>query len=43
MSSTALAASTGLDFSLAQQLAVIALCALTAFLAHLAQIGRAHV
>lgn len=36
MSSTALAASTGLDFSLAQQLAVIALCALTAFLAHLA-------
>ncbi|WP_199829053.1 YhfT family protein [Streptomyces rimosus] len=36
MSSTALAASTGLDFSLAQQLTVIALCALTAFLAHLA-------
>ncbi|MFI9229774.1 YhfT family protein [Streptomyces rimosus] len=36
MSSTVLAASTGLDFSLAQQLTVIALCALTAFLAHLA-------
>ncbi|MFD7663334.1 YhfT family protein [Streptomyces sp. NPDC059788] len=36
MSSTVLAASTGLDFSLAQQLTVVALCALTAFLSHLA-------
>ncbi|MEU2790733.1 YhfT family protein [Streptomyces sp. NPDC007100] len=36
MSSTVLAASTGLDFSLAQKLTVVALCALTAFLSHLA-------
>ncbi|MFH8348713.1 YhfT family protein [Streptomyces sp. NPDC018045] len=36
MSSTVLAASTGLDFSLAQQLTVVALCALTAYLSHLA-------
>ncbi|GCD42718.1 YhfT family protein [Streptomyces paromomycinus] len=36
MSSTVFAASTGLDFPLAQQLTVVALCALTAFLSHLA-------
>lgn len=36
MSSTVLAASTGLDFSLAQKLTVVVLCALTAFLSHLA-------
>ncbi|WP_030018403.1 YhfT family protein [Streptomyces monomycini] len=36
MSSTVSAASTGLDFSLAQQLTVVALCALTAFISHLA-------
>ncbi|MFH8408170.1 YhfT family protein [Streptomyces sp. NPDC018019] len=36
MSSTVLAASTGLDFSPAQKLTVVALCALTAFLSHLA-------
>ncbi|MFF1419490.1 YhfT family protein [Streptomyces sp. NPDC058280] len=34
--STVLAASTGLDFSLTQKLFVIALCALTAFIAHMA-------
>ncbi|RLL66038.1 YhfT family protein [Streptomyces sp. Z26] len=34
--STALAAGSGFDFTLAQQLTVIALCALTAFIAHLA-------
>ncbi|MFE4172012.1 YhfT family protein [Streptomyces sp. NPDC056909] len=34
--STVLAASTGLDFSLTQKLFVIALCALTAFISHLA-------
>ncbi|MFE4826913.1 YhfT family protein [Streptomyces sp. NPDC056672] len=34
--STVLAASTGLDFSLPQKLFVIALCALTAFISHLA-------
>ncbi|MFD5782615.1 YhfT family protein [Streptomyces sp. NPDC126933] len=33
---TVLAASTGLDFSLTQKLFVIALCALTAFIAHMA-------
>ncbi|MFD8918787.1 YhfT family protein [Streptomyces sp. NPDC059569] len=36
MSSTVLAASTSLDFSLTQKLFVIALCALTAFIAHMA-------
>ncbi|MFH9423473.1 YhfT family protein [Streptomyces sp. NPDC017529] len=36
MSSTVLSASTGLDFPLAQKLTVVALCALTAFLSHLA-------
>ncbi|MFI2241300.1 YhfT family protein [Streptomyces chrestomyceticus] len=36
MSSTVFAASNGLDFPLAQQLTVVALCALTAFLSHLA-------
>ncbi|WP_030680491.1 YhfT family protein [Streptomyces rimosus] len=36
MSSTVLAVSTGLDFTFAQQLTVVVLCALTAFLAHLA-------
>ncbi|WNI26721.1 YhfT family protein [Streptomyces sp. ITFR-16] len=34
--STTLAAGTSLDFSLAQQLTVIALCALTAYIAHMA-------
>ncbi|MFE2497356.1 YhfT family protein [Streptomyces scopuliridis] len=36
MSSTVLAASTSLDFSLTQKLFVIALCALTAFISHMA-------
>ncbi|MFE4538417.1 YhfT family protein [Streptomyces scopuliridis] len=36
MSSTVLAASTSLDFSLTQKLFVIALCALTAFVSHMA-------
>ncbi|RYJ21613.1 putative transport system permease protein [Streptomyces sp. L-9-10] len=36
MSTTVLAASTSLDFSLTQKLFVIALCALTAFIAHMA-------
>ncbi|MFJ9208016.1 YhfT family protein [Streptomyces sp. NPDC102264] len=36
MRSTVLAASTSLDFSLTQKLFVIALCALTAFIAHMA-------
>ncbi|MDX3854426.1 YhfT family protein [Streptomyces sp. AK02-01A] len=36
MSTTVLAASTSLDFSLTQKLTVIALCALTAFISHMA-------
>lgn len=34
--STTLAAGAGLDFTLAQQLTVIALCALTAYISHMA-------